>query len=331
MPTFTLSSSTTLASLRRLSKLTRIIPAVAAGIALAALSGCFTGIESTPGISKAEVRRQNSEAPTPEQKLLREVTHQPFSSWTPGKEFIVTDSKIAMVLTPAEAAAGLREGDVIRFRSMSPLLTVMGDSVADISFDSPGIPVTLSYRSEMTPDALRSAGAVFLPFTVEKSMVQQADSLLRGRRLYLLTSHRSTADGSSAAEGRKFVPVTVDSVVAGNSAFPLRLIFTDASVGTTYSTFINADSPTHTSRAFHRLFSFSDPRKNYPQISDEVWDCITRSTVRNEMTSIECRLALGAPAEIDRSLGTGSMGERWTYDDGTVLFFTDGLLSRFRR
>lgn len=322
-------SSTILASHHPLSKLDRIISVVAASLVLAALPGCFTGIESTPGISKAEVKRQNSTSASHEQELIRHVTHQPFADWISGKEFIVTDPKIAMVLNPSDVSSRLQSGDIIRFRGMTSQLTVMGDSVADLRFEEPSGHV-LSYRSEITPGAMRAAEAVFIPFSVERSMVQTADSLLRGQKLYILTSHRRSADGRADTAGRKFVSVNVDSVVAGDSAFPLRIVFTDDS-GTTYSTFIDADSPAHTSRAFYRLFSFSDPRRNYPKITDEVWEHITRSEVAVDMSRTECRLAIGNPAEIDRSLGSGNMGERWTYDDGTILLFVDGFLSRYHR
>ncbi|MDE5960044.1 MAG: hypothetical protein K2G59_07810, partial [Muribaculaceae bacterium] len=302
---------------------------VAASMALAAMPGCITGIESSPSVTKSEIKRQKNTLPTPEQQLIGQVTHQPFRDWTAGKEFIVTDPKIALVLTPDEAASRLAPGHTIRFRGMTPQLTVMGDSVALLRFETSSGQL-LDYRSEMSPAAIRAARTVFLPFSVERSMVQTADSLLRGRELYLLTSHRRSADGSADAEGRKFVPVRVDSVVAGDSAFPLKIVFTDRT-DATYSTFIDADSPAHTSRAFHRLFSFSDPRRNYPKISDQAWNHITRSEVALEMSRTECRLALGNPDRIDRSLGSGNMGERWTYDDGTVLLFFDGLLSEYRR
>lgn len=301
---------------------------VTASLALAAPSGCFTGIESTPGISKSEVKRQNAAKPTAEQLLIESVGSESFSKWKPGKEFEVTDSKVSMILNPVSESERLGYGSVIRYNHMRPTLTIMGDSVADIIFVAPS-GVELTYRTELSPDAVRSSERVYVPFTVERSMVRHADSILAGRKLFLLTPHRHSADGLTPLEARKFVEVTVDSVVAGNSAFPLRVIFTDPE-GKQFSTFINPDTPTHTTRAFHRLFSLTDPRKNYPQISDEVWLHIQNGTVAEEMSRFECRLALGQPDEIDRAVGVSNTAERWTYSNGTMLLFEEGVLTKFR-
>ena len=84
-------------------------------------------------------------------------------------------------------------------------------------------------------------------------------------------------------------------------------------------------------RNFDRLFSFSDPRTNYPQISDHTWQLITRSQVAVGMTRDECRLALGAPSSINRGATRAAQLERWLYDDGIYLIFEDGILTRYRK
>lgn len=117
-----------------LNKRNLLIPAAAALMALTSLPGCFTGIESTPRITQADVDRRNSHSKTPEQMLLSEVRAEPFAAWTHGKKLYVTDSRIAVALTPSSAAAELTEGSVLDYRGMNPSLTVMGDSVADLCF-----------------------------------------------------------------------------------------------------------------------------------------------------------------------------------------------------
>lgn len=49
------------------------------------------------------------------------------------------------------------------------------------------------------------------------------------------------------------------------------------------------------------------------------------------MTRDEARLALGAPANIDRRPGYSFMREIWTYENGIFLIFEDGLLKSFRQ
>ena len=84
-------------------------------------------------------------------------------------------------------------------------------------------------------------------------------------------------------------------------------------------------------RNFDRLFSFTDPRRSYPRITDATWQKIIRSQVEAGMTRDECRLALGAPDHIDRGATPGAQLERWTYDNGVYLIFEDGILERWRK
>ncbi|MDE6513468.1 MAG: hypothetical protein K2L05_04720, partial [Muribaculaceae bacterium] len=86
-----------------------------------------------------------------------------------------------------------------------------------------------------------------------------------------------------------------------------------------------------TARTFANQFSLTNPRKNYPQISDTNWNLISQGRVALDMTREECRLALGAPSQVDREALPNGIFERWIYEDGVYLFFTDGLLTRFRQ
>ncbi len=75
----------------------------------------------------------------------------------------------------------------------------------------------------------------------------------------------------------------------------------------------------------------TDPRLNYPQISDNVWNDIVNSRLSKGMTKTEATLALGTPRNIDRGYNHTATYERWTYPDGVFLIFEDGLLVRFNK
>ncbi len=57
------------------------------------MSGCFTGIESTPKITASDVKREKV-AVTEEDRYLDNVRHAPLDKWHEGKLFYVTDDKI---------------------------------------------------------------------------------------------------------------------------------------------------------------------------------------------------------------------------------------------
>jgi hypothetical protein len=82
---------------------------------------------------------------------------------------------------------------------------------------------------------------------------------------------------------------------------------------------------------FDKLFSFTDLRKNYSQITDANWERITRGDVAVSMTKDECQLSLGSPRSIERVPTHGGLYERWSYDNGVYLIFENGLLTRYRK
>lgn len=308
------------------SPITAFLTSAAAAILCGA---CFTGIESTPRITGADVRQAGALG-SPEQALTAVVVPEAPSAWAPGKRWLVADSRISMIFTAASTGTGLAAGDNIVLADSRRIPTFSGKDGMELRFTGPD-GQTLYYRPDIAADDWADSPSLAVPFTVELSAVSIADSLMRGHTYYITTPLWYDADGR-AVEGLRHVPVTVDSVIPGTERYPLRVAFTPPhSLGDkqryilmTYGT---ASSAT---RNFDRLFSFNDPRKSYPRITDKIWDNIIHSRVEEGMTRDECRLALGAPASIDRGATRGFQMERWSYDNGVYLLFEDGILIRFR-
>ena len=84
-------------------------------------------------------------------------------------------------------------------------------------------------------------------------------------------------------------------------------------------------------RNFSMLFSLSDPRLRYPEITDEVWANIQNGRVAKFMTRDECRIALGSPKSIQRRNIITVLQEMWTYENGVYLLFDDGILQSYRQ
>lgn len=313
-----------------------IIPAAAALSFLATLPGCFTGIESTPKITQADVNRHTTRteqhAAESQRRLLEGVTRAPFSQWQPGKRLVVTDPRIARALTPASAALSLSADSVLEYIGTGGSLTVMGDSVADLLFTPVGRPDTrLTYRTQLTPEALRRARAVYVPFTVEQDMVEQASARLSGQKVWIMTTRWFEPDGTTPVDRLKYVPVTIERVEPGSADYPLRVIFTSDGDSRSYGMLVADGSTATSARTFTSLFSLTDPRRQHGDISDATWRNITAGKVATDMTRDECRLALGAPAEVETSTGISNVVERWTYTNGVYLIFENGLLTRFRQ
>jgi hypothetical protein len=140
------------------------------------------------------------------------------------------------------------------------------------------------------------------------------------------------ADGN-AITGLKYVKAKITSVVPGNVVYPVKVSFATEVDGKPVdaSVYMSVGDAGHSARNFSALFSFNNPRKNFPLVTDENWRKIMHGRVAVDMTRDECRLALGSPSRIDRYQGTTAYGERWSYENGVYLIFFDGVLSSFRQ
>jgi len=291
---------------------------------LLTLSSCFTGIESTPKINAKELNKL-PELSVAELKFTDSIASEPFSEWQTGKRFRVTDRRIGVVFTSASAPSDDLDGKEIVYRGVQQVPSLTGDSLFEIRFTD--VRGAMNYYMRVN-----SLQRVEVPYSVEMKLVEDADRLLRGRTLYVITPMWYDPSGASTvANGRRHIPVRIDSVVAGNSVFPALVVFTPGDEDRQYSLYMSVGSRSNSTRNFHTLFAFDNPRVQYPDITDAVWQKIIHSRVQREMTRDECRLALGAPNLIRQLPTTAGMVEQWVYDDGKYLIFEDGYLSQYRQ
>ncbi|MDE6417332.1 MAG: hypothetical protein K2K68_09965 [Duncaniella sp.] len=296
-----------------------ILAAVAASLAL---HSCFTGVESTPRIGAGEVRKETAAA-VAEDTVLAGVLPESFDSWRPGKKFLVDDSRISLLFgTTLPQGRDLR-GDTLVYAGSSRVTDYAGQPVTILRFTDTRFPGdTLDYR-------VNSDSPAELPFAVQLSMVEKAREILTGRTFYLLTrSRRDSAD--NIIPGRRYVAVTVDSVMPGTAVNPVKIQFTDDK-GVQAFLFMPGGASATSPRRFGAVLAVNDPRKRYPSVTDEVWANIIDGKVAAGMTRDECRLSLGKPATVDRIPGSSYLYERWAYDNGIYLIFEDGVLTQFRR
>ncbi len=285
------------------------------------LHSCYTGVEVTPRITERQVNREVG-TPSAESKLLTSVSGEAPASWAPGKVFTVTDGKVSVAYLPASISSELHPGDTLRYERMTPATTLTGAKMTDLTFLTPD-GQRLTHRVETPPETFLASKSAALPFLVEATVIDSVRNILKGRTLWTLTLQRYSLDGKSTG-GNKFQKVTVTDVRAGKGEYPVEVILGDEML------YLTVEPQNHSPRRFSNLFSLTDPRKNYRHISDKNWNMITRGQVADGMTMEECRLALGAPKEIERTATYEALMERWTYENGIYLLFSDGVLTRFR-
>lgn len=293
------------------------------------LTACGTGIDSTRRITADEVERSIGPA-SAEERLLAAIAPEPFAAWQSGKQLVVTDDRLRLMLNNTAPASSL-PGDTLTYTGATDRTSPTGARVADLTFTTrSGRPVTYTARADI--ETLRRADeAVEIPFTIELSMVEAVRDSLLGRQLWVLTPDRFNTDGTHL-RARKYIPVTVKDVTAGNTIYPIAVIISEADTGAESMVYLSVGPTTAAHRRFASLFALADPRAKYPSVSDDNWRAIMANTVLPGMTRLECRLAWGAPATIDRGpTGGGYITEVWGYDNGAYLIFEDGLLREHRR
>lgn len=290
------------------------------------LTGCFTGVESTPKITADDVKREQIVV-TAEQLYMDSVKSERFVSWKPGKLFYVTDNKINLIFGATAKHDSALAGEVIEYRDCRAVNSVTGEEVVDLVFvDNQGNEYL--YRVGLSVKDLLDKESVEVPFTIEMSIVADAKKKLQGNTYYILTSMWYDVN-DEICDGRKFVPVKINDVLPGNHIYPLRLLVSDEKGGH-FRLFMSVGNGHKSPRSFSSLFTFTDPHLKYPLITDVVWSNIINGKVALDMTRDECRLALGVPKDIDRRPGYSGVREMWIYENGSYLIFEDGLLRDFR-
>ena len=297
---------------------------------LAAVS-CFTGVESTPKISYSDVKKEKIVV-TPEERFLQDVTYECPLDWKKGKTFHDADTKISIIFASSASTLNnenLMDQDLI-FDAIYPVPSLSGEDVTEIKLLTPS-GKSLYYKDLTKYSELKDRPRLEIPFTIENSMVNQVRERLLGNTYYIITPLWYSADGEQAVNGLRHIPIKVDSVLTGNAVYPIRIVFTPEEETKQYSLYMTIGDSRSSTRNFHTLFAFDNPKVKYPGIKDEMWQLIRHSQVKDGMTRQECRLALGSPTTIGQRPTTVGMVEYWQYPDGKYLLFEDGLLSKYRQ
>ncbi len=311
------------------SKLT-IVAGIMVVMTMMPLTSCFTGVESTPKITESDVRRAHV-TDRPETHYLEGIAPEPFGSWQRGKQFVCTDNRVMRIFGPEADGMKPLGGQTIEYYGSRDVMSITGNNVAELIFTAPEGQVV--YRTDVSTDSLRRRGEIEVPFMTELSLINNLRDKLKGNSYYVTTSLWQDERGNRTG-GRKYVKVSIADVMAGYGVYPVKLkLETEADGKNMAKTFylpLTFDTSTGATSTFDKQISLTDPRARYPKISDRNWELITRGTVASGMTRDECRLALGSPAKVERVPGRDTIYERWTYENGVTLTFSDGLLSSYR-
>ena len=295
-----------------------------------ALSGCFTGIENTGRITEKDVSRVKADRKSPEELFFDTVSPADFIHWRPGKLFYVNDDNIRLIFSPSSLydVGSLRlKGDTLKYVGYKFMRQI--DNSEDVVISLSDSVNTYYYNTGKTIDEVEEQRPEYIvPFLTDLDYVAKIREMLVGRTLYIKTSLWMDS-GRNAIGGLHYVPVVITDVKPGDVVYPFFVEFECG--GRKAAVYMSSQVSSIKNMTFDKLFSFSDLRKNYSQITDDNWERITRGDVAITMTKDECSLSLGAPRSIERVPTHGGLYERWSYDNGVYLIFENGILTSYRK
>ena len=296
------------------------------------LSSCFTGVEGTKKVTDKDVAKvlstvtETGDIP----KLLDIAPTDSVASWAMGKRFYVCDDQARLMFQPsAEYSADTLHlgGRYLSYAGYTTGSLLDNNSLVTLRFTD-GVH-TYSYRTGKELADLHPGYSI--PFFIDQDLVNRAAGQIEGKTYYIKTRIWYDTEHGEMKDGRQFVPVKILRVEPGNKVYALKVTFEAQDNGEQAMMWVSDGTKTMRQRSFEAQFSLTDPRKNYPNIDNDVWKHSVHGTVLEDMTKEECQLAMGAPKSINRLPEQGGMREYWYYDGGVYLYFEDGLLKTKRR
>lgn len=300
-------------------------------LAMALLTvSCGTGIEVTERVTDKDVKKVINQVDNRPQLKTLDAFVDSVPAWKIGKRFWVADNQAKLLFATST------EYDIDTVQLAGHVLTYAGYDTGGIYDNRNTVNLRFNdgdnlyvYRTGKTMDDFHPRFSI--PMLIDLDMVDDVARQVTGMECYIRTGIWYDRQSEQMMDGRHFIKVHIDKVMPGNAVLPLRVYFTTIDSGEQAMVWMSENASSIMGRDFDALFVKKDPKLDYPTVSDENWERITRGQVALGMTKEECRLSMGTPARISENPDQGGLREYWYYDGGAYLFFIDGLLSQFRR
>ncbi len=294
------------------------------------LSGCFTGVESTKKITEKDVQRAIQQMEHGGREASIHVTPDSLAAWREGKAFWCVDNKARLIFKPSslyDLDTVSLQGKKLIYMGYDTRRRLDNGEEVDIYFDCDSLRLVYPTGKTLVEANRRSLA---IPFLVDDDVIKDVSSQLVTKTVYVKTPIWQDIEGGWQKRGRRFIPVVITAVKPGDKVHPLRVEFSTADGTDQAFVWMKVPGSEGVGRDFDSLFSMTDVRKQYPDISPATWDNIVNGKVAEGMTKDECRLAMGYPVNVRQLPDQSGLREYWYYDGGRYLFFVDGLLKEYR-
>lgn len=289
------------------------------------LSSCFTGIEGTKKITLTK-EEQKSLRPSEEDSYLNDIQATPNSGWEVGKRFYVVDGKAGILIDARNGSQmrnGLSKGDTLYYMESHYPISPDGRERCAVIFRRGKDIFEFSSHSVSSPGAEIMSDAI--PGLIDLDVVNSVKRKIGNLTVWTKSRLRED-DKGNRFEGKKYEKVTITDVGPGTMMVPLLVTFKNED-GVTGSYLLNYGSQKNGTHGFGDLFYLTDQRHNFSSISDDIWANICNGKVVPGMTKDEVKLSKGNPSEVNTGHDYSKSMTLWSYPDGSVLYFEDGILT----
>ena len=295
-----------------------------------------------------------------EQFIKNNFPLQPLCKWTPGMKFMFVPSTRNMFL-PTLSSYDTDKG-IDNSLLKHKILTFTGteEKAQNIStgtnystrfvFECEGEKYYYDIKNMRLDEICEKAPRAGINGLVYLKDVDTAKELLIGKTVYIQSESARVDDANNYSGYRDIaIPVnteaTITAIGVGSQTYPVKIVFKDTQGHSYYlevalsrtnsrdgaiyelETDLKYDVIVKNDNYIEDFFGFEDIHKKYPGITESRWQIISRGDLEAGMSTVECRLSIGDPIEIE--LKKDSRFETWFYN-GKTLEFENGTLQRYK-
>lgn len=152
-------------------------------------------------------------------------------------------------------------------------------------------------------------------------------SMYGNKSIYLKKAVKSLSASGEEVNQTKYTHLTIKNIISDvNTPFhTLEMANEKGELFTLKVTFkptSAANTLLQTDNYFGDLFGIGNLKAKYPEITEEMWQIISKGEIRKGMTKEECKLSLGDPIRIHRVMGD----ETWFYSKKSLDFTGNKLV-----
>lgn len=190
----------------------------------------------------------------------------------------------------------------------------------------------LEYNTKVSLEGLCKSKLAKISGIAYLGDVDKARKLLIGKTVYSKEglAFIDTNDNITSMPIKRLSPYKIKNIGIGTDSEPVKIVLENPEGNDFfYTVFLSGINTSKISmaRPFTYYFYFSNPRDQYPNLSQVNWDLVTKGKVKIGWDKNLCKLSWGEPEKINTTKGSFGTHEQWVYLGESYLYFENGKLT----